>query len=81
MQYFKPTTSNLEASLPTSVSKATILAVQKQLKARNTAEPTNNRRAYIKIFEEERLKLEAMLLRMESLLPLDILDETTKMQI
>ena len=27
-QYFKPTTSNLEAGLPTSVLKATILAVQ-----------------------------------------------------
>ena len=56
-QYFKPTTSNLEASLPTSVSKATILAVQKQLKAQNIAEPTNNRGAYIKISEEERAKI------------------------
>ena len=56
-QYFKPTTSNLESSLPTSVSKATILVVQKQLKARNTAEPTNNRGAYIKISAEERAKI------------------------
>lgn len=31
--YFKPTTSNLEASLSTFALKATILAVQSQLKA------------------------------------------------
>ncbi len=41
-QYFQLTTLNLEASLLSFVSKATILAVKKQLKAQYTADPTNN---------------------------------------
>ena len=39
------------------MSKATILAVQKQLKARNTTEATKNRGAHIKISEQERAKI------------------------
>ena len=49
------------------MSLGTIDAVDKQLKARNT-EATNNIGPYIKVSDEERVKLEAMLLSMESLL-------------
>ena len=79
-QYFKPKTLHIEARLPASVSLGTIDAVDKQLKARNT-EATNNREPYIKVSDEERVKLEAMLLSMESLLLSGISEETKNMQI
>ena len=63
-QHFKPKTLHLKARLSASVSMATIHAIDKQLKARNT-KATNHRGPYIKVSDEER---EAMLLSMESLL-------------
>ena len=51
-QYFKP---SLEARLPTTVSKTTIRAVEKELKVRNTED--THRGPYIKVSEEERAKV------------------------